>query len=87
MNEFSNVRVSHLKLKVMYKNTQFEDSRKKKSYGQLFHIRQKLSYIGQNQSSLPVICRIDSFSPGDLTWEGGLALRSDANLDTQSSDV
>ena len=29
MNEFSNVRDSYFKLKVMYKNTHFEDNRKK----------------------------------------------------------
>ena len=29
MNEFSNVRDSYFKLKVMYKNTYFEDNKKK----------------------------------------------------------
>ena len=69
MNEFSNVRDSYFKLKVMYKNTYFEDNRKKRNLTANNCIfGQKLSHIWQNQSSSQVIYHIDSFSTGDLTW-------------------
>ena len=69
MNEFSNVRDSYFKLKVMYKNTYFEDNRKKRNLTANNCIfGQNLSHIWQNQSSSLVICHIDSFSTGDLTW-------------------
>ena len=68
MNEFSNVRHSYLKLKVMNKNTYIEDNRKKRNLTANNCIFDpKLSHIWQNQSSL-VIRHIDSFSTGNLTW-------------------
>ena len=52
MNEFSNVRDSYFKLKVMYKNTFFEDNRKKRNLTANNCIfGQKLSHIWQKQSS------------------------------------
>ena len=69
MNEFSNVRDSYFKLKVMYKNTYFEENRKKINLTANNCIfGQKLLHIWQNQDSSLVICNFDSFSTGDLTW-------------------
>ena len=48
MNELINVRDSYFKLKVMYKNTYFEDNRKKKYYVQYLHIRTKtITYLAE----------------------------------------
>ena len=67
-DEFSNVRDFYFKLKVMYKNTYFEDTEKRNLTVNNCIFGQKLSHIWQNKSSSLVICHIDSFSTGDLTW-------------------
>ena len=61
MNEFSNARDSYFKLKVMYKNTYFEDNRKKEI------LRPIIAYSAKNYHTFGRIRVVDSFSTGDLT--------------------